>query len=158
MLVPIFAGQNLIDAISLGRGIAGELGAEETSLMRGVSGRSPPADVGVAVVQLTDQLADEIGEIVAVIHERNQRGILVAHRFPIDAVHVRRVKEIAHVPPGFVVDLVPLGVAIELHVEAGELQLVVLGLELVLGQIDDGVILLDLDQHLLAVGSDLDSC
>ena len=31
--------------------------------------------------------------------------------------------------------------------------LVVLGLDLVLGQVDDGVILVDLDQHLLAVGA-----
>ena len=109
----------------------------------------------MAVVQLTNHLADEIGEIVAVIHEWDQRGVLVTHGLPIDAVHVRRVEEIAHVPPGLVVDLVPLGVAIELHVEPGELQLVILGLELVLGEIDDGVILLDLDQHLLAVGGDL---
>ncbi len=51
--------------------------------------------------------------------------------------------------------------AIELHVEAFELELeilprlLVLQLELVFRQVDDGVILVDLDQHLLAVGRDL---
>ena len=51
--------------------------------------------------------------------------------------------------------------AIEPHVEAFELELVILAgllvlcLDLVFGQIDDGVILVDLDQHLLAVARDL---
>ncbi len=77
----------------------------------------------MAVVQFADELADEVGEIVAVIHERDERGVLVAHRFPIDAVHVRRVEEIAHLPPALEVDLVPLGVAIEPHVEPSSLSL-----------------------------------
>src|SRR5438105_2482622 len=109
----------------------------------------------MAVVQLTDQLANEVGEIVAMIHKGDERGVLVPHRFPVDSVHVRRIEEVAHVAPGFVIDLGPFRVAIELHVESTEFQLVILGFELVLRQIDDGVILLDLDQHLLAVSGDL---
>ena len=72
-----------------------------------------------------------------------------------------RVKEIAHLPPALEVDLVPLSVAIELHVQSLEFELVilaglfVLGLDLVFGQIDHGVILVDLDQHLFAVARDL---
>ena len=120
MLVPVFARQDAIDAISFGRRVARELGAEQTELDPRRFRPFAATDVGVAVVQLTDQLADEIGEIVAMIHERQQRGIFVAHRFPIDAVHVRRVEEVAHLPPAFVVDLIPLGVSIELHVEPGQ--------------------------------------
>ena len=44
---------------------------------------------------------------------------------------------------------------IELHVEALDLVLVILRFDLVLGQIDDGVIFLDFDQYLLAVECDL---
>ena len=77
------------------------------------------------------------------VHERNERGVFTPHRFPIDAIHRRRVEEIAHVPPAFEIDLVPLGVAVELHVQAFDLVLVVLGLDLVLRQIDDRVILFD---------------
>ena len=116
-LLPIFAGQDAIDAISFCRRIARKLRAEQAKLDARRLRSLAAADVGVTVVQLADQLADEISEIVAMIHERQQRGVLVAHRFPIDAVHVRRVEEVAHLPPGFEVDLLPLGVAIELHVE-----------------------------------------
>ena len=115
----------------------------------------------MAAVQFADEFTNQIGEIVSVIYERNERGVFVAHGFPINAVHVRRVKEIAHLPPALEVNLVPFGVAIEPHVEAFELELVILAgllvlcLDLVFGQIDDGVILVDLDQHLLAVARDL---
>ena len=77
----------------------------------------------MAVVQFADELAYEIGEIVAMIHERHQRGILIMHRLPIDAVHVGRVKEVAHLPPGFVVDLGPLRVPVEFHVEVLQLEM-----------------------------------
>ena len=89
------------------------------------------------------------------IHEREQRSVFVAHRLPIDAVHRRRKEEIAHLPPAFEVDLVPLGMSIQLHVESLDLVLVILGLELVFWQIDDGVIFFDLHQHLFAVERDL---
>src|SRR5204862_241412 len=49
-------------------------------------------------------------------------------------------------------DLVPLRVFIQLHVEPGELQLMVFGLKLVFGQVDDGVVFFNFDQHSLAVG------
>ena len=51
--------------------------------------------------------------------------------------------------------------AIELHVKAFELEFVILasllvfGLQFVLRQIDDGVIFLNFDQHLLAISADL---
>src|SRR5256886_1887628 len=86
------------------------------------------------------------------IYERKDGGVLVAHPFPIDPIHVWRVKEVAHLPPAFEVDLVPLRVFIELHVEPGQLQLVIFGLKFVLGQIDNGVVLFNFDQHPLAIG------
>ena len=68
---------------------------------------------------------------------------------------VRRIEEVAHLPPGFVVDLFPLGAPIGYHVEATQLEFVILGLELVLGQVDDRIIFVDLHQHLLAIEADL---
>ena len=89
------------------------------------------------------------------VHERNKRGIFVAHRFPIDAVHRRRVEKIAHVPPAFEIDLVPLRVTVELHVQPFDFVLVVLGLDLVFRQVNDRVILFDFYQHLFSVERDL---
>ena len=115
----------------------------------------------MTVVQFTDQFAQQIGEIVTMIYERKKRRVLIAHGLPVDAIHCRRKEKVAHLSPGFEVDLVPLGVAIELHVKAFELELIILagllvfGLELVFRQIDDGVVFLDFDQHLLAISADL---
>src|SRR4030095_5865228 len=89
------------------------------------------------------------------IHKRQQRRVLVAHGLPIDAVHRWREKEIAHLPPAFEVDLAPLRTAIQLHVESLDLVLVILGLDLILGDVDDGVVLFDLHQHLFSVERDL---
>ena len=72
----------------------------------------------MAVIQFRDQFAKQIGEIVAMIHERHERGVFVAHGLPIDAVHVRRVEEVTHLAPAFVVHLCPLRAPVELHVEA----------------------------------------
>ena len=85
------------------------------------------------------------------IHKRQKRRVLVAHRLPVDAVHGRREEEVAHLPPAFEVDLAPLGTTIQLHVEAFDLVLVILGLDFILGDIDDGVILFNLHQHLFSV-------
>src|SRR5437763_1865406 len=74
------------------------------------------------------------------IHERQQSGVFVTQCFPIDAVHRGRKEKIAHLPPAFEVDLVPLGMPIQLCVEILDLVLVVFGLELVLWHIDNGVI------------------
>ena len=111
----------------------------------------------MTIVQFANQFANEIGEIVAMIYEWKQRRILVPLGLPIDAVHGGRVEEIAHLPPGLKIDLAPLGMVIELHVETFQFELVVLPsllvlrLDFVFRQIDDGVVLLDFDQHLFAI-------
>ncbi len=89
------------------------------------------------------------------IHKRQQRGVLVAHRFPIDAVHCGRVKEVAHLPPAFEIDLAPFGVAIQLHVKMFNLVLVILGFELVLWHVDDEVVLVHFQEHFFAVEGDV---
>ena len=89
------------------------------------------------------------------IHEWQQRRVFVAHGLPIDAVHRRREEEVAHLPPALEVDLAPLRAAIQLHVESLDLVLVILGLDLIFGNVDDGVVLFDLHQHLFPVGRDL---
>src|SRR3954462_1634041 len=106
-------------------------------------------------VEFADQFAHQIGEIVAMVNKWHQLPILLTNRFPIEPVHVRRVEEVAHVAPGFVVDLGPLRVPIDHRIERTDFDPVILRIDLVLWQIDHGVILIDLDQHLLAVVRDL---
>ncbi len=89
------------------------------------------------------------------IHIRQERGILVAHYLPIDAVHVRRVKEVAHLAPGFVINLLPFHAPVGHDVEAFQLELVILRFELLLWQVDDRVLLFDLHQHLFPIKADL---
>ena len=155
VLVPVFARQNVVDPVSACGRVAGEFRAQQTELHPGSVGPLAAADVSVAAVQFTDQFAEQISEIVAVVHERHEHGVFIAHRFPVDAVHRRRIEEIPHVPPAFEIDLVPLGVPVELQVEAFDLVLVVLGFDLVLGQIDDRVIFFDFYEHLFPIECDL---
>ena len=154
-LVPIFARQNPIDAIGAAGRIARKLGAEKAELDSRRFRSFSTANVSMAIVQFTDQLADEVGEIVAMIHEGKERGILVVHRFPIDAVHGRGIEEVTHLPPRFVVDLLPLGTAIELHIEACRSAYDPWFRVLSLGRSMIGVILVDFHQHLLSVETDL---
>ena len=77
-----------------------------------------------------------------------------AHRRPVHAVHVRRVEEVAHLPPRLVEDLPPLGVPVQRDLHVGEVE-EVLGLRLARRRVDDGVAVALADQHLLAVGRDL---
>ena len=43
---------------------------------------------------------------------RHERFVLLAHRLPVHAVHGRIVEEIAHLPPAFLEDLLPLPMVI----------------------------------------------
>src|SRR5207248_6342683 len=99
---------------------------------RGI-GTFATSDIGMTVVQFTDQFAEQIGEIIAMIYERNKGRVLIAHGFPIDPVHGWGKEKVPHLPPSLEVDLVPLGVAIELHVKAFELEFVILASLLVFG-------------------------
>ena len=80
----------------------------------------------MTVIQFTNQFADQIGQIVAVIHEWEEGGVLVPLSLPIDAVHDGRIKEVAHLAPGLEVDLVPFGPSIELHIETFEFKFIIL--------------------------------
>ena len=42
------------------------------------------------------------------VYKGEQRGVFIAHGFPIDAIHCGRKEEIAHLPPAFEIDLAPL--------------------------------------------------
>src|SRR5260370_27415203 len=106
VFIPIFAGQNVIDLVSRRRWIARKFGAEQTKFHTWRVRPLATGDISVTAVQFTDQLAEQVGEIVSMIHERDKRCVFVAHRFPIDAVHGWGEKEIAHVPPAFEIDLV----------------------------------------------------
>jgi hypothetical protein len=58
-------------------------------------------------------------------------------------------------PPALEVDLAPFRTPIQLCVESLDLVFVVLGLDLIFGDVDDGVVLFDLHQHLFSVEGDL---
>ena len=89
LLVPIFSRQNAVDAIRARGRVARDLGPEQAKLDSRRVRPFAAGYIGVAVVQFANHFAEQISEIVTVIHERKERGIFVAHRFPIDAVHRR---------------------------------------------------------------------
>src|SRR5882724_3144063 len=122
MLVPVFTWQNPLDAIGARGRVARKFGTEEAKLDSGCLWAFAAADIGVTVVQFTNQFADQIGEIVAVIHEWEERGVLVPLSLPIDAVHDGRIEEVAHLSPGLEVNLSPFGPSIEMHVETFEFE------------------------------------
>ena len=139
--LPVFTGENFVDAVGAAGGITGEFGAEEAGFdARGLDAVAA-ADVGVADVQLGDHLADEIRKVVARGDGGEERGVFGALGGPVDAVHVGRVKEVAHLAPALVENLRPLGGAVEADLKAGEVEFGV-GLELNLGgrQVDEGVV------------------
>ena len=57
--------------------------------------------------------------------------------------------------PALEVDLPPFGATIQLHVETFDFVLVILGLDFILRNVNDRVVLFDLHQHLFAVERDL---
>ena len=80
------------------------------------------AHVGVRVREFANHLAQDVGQAVAVGDRRQQLGILVAHLFPVHAVHGRGVEVVALLPPDLVEHLFPLGWRIDLRLHAGQVE------------------------------------
>ena len=74
--------------------------------------------VCVTNVDFTNQLANEVVHIVAVGAIGQQFSVFLLHSEPIHAVHVGRIEEVAHLAPGLVVNLCPLGAQLDpfLHI------------------------------------------
>jgi hypothetical protein len=67
-------------------------------------------------------LAQQEVEIAAVRDPGQQGGVALAHRRPVDAVHVLVVEPVTADAPGLVVHLAPLGLGVELHAQAGKIE------------------------------------
>ena len=76
-------------------------------------------DVGVADVQFADHLADEVGQVVAVLDVGEHHRIFVVDGVPVYAVHVLHVEVVAGHAPAFVEDLFPFGRVVDEHVHFG---------------------------------------
>ncbi len=152
--VPSRAFENLLDLVILGFVVALKFGAEQAGMDARRGGIIAAADVGMAHVQLANHFTDDVGEVGPMIDVGDQRFVLVVNRLPIDPVHARVEEEVAHLPPAFVVDLLPFLAAIELHVHPGYVQRFT-DADRTSGQINDGVLALHGDKHLLLIGGDL---
>jgi hypothetical protein len=73
---------------------------------------------------------------------------------PIDAVQARVVEEVAHLPPALAEHLLPLGFPVEVHLQPGQVQRLADG-DGGFRQVDDRVLAVLRDQHLLPVGENL---
>ena len=114
--MPILTREDVGDPVTIPSRF--ELGTQEchlhplhTGLLRGGVG------VGMAHVQLSDELGDHIVQIGTVGYMGHQRLVAVIHCRPIHAVHSRIVEPIPHQNPSIVVDLGPfhLGIDVEVH-------------------------------------------
>ena len=105
-------------------------------------------------VQLRNHLADDVGQVGAVRDVFDQRLVLLPDRGPIDAVQARVVKEVAHLPPALAEHLLPLGLAVEVHLQPRDVQRLA-ERDGRAGQVDDRVLAVLRDEHLLPVGGNL---
>ncbi len=78
----------------------------------GVNGNIAAGIVGVSHVEFGDHFADDIAYILARRAAFQHFGVLVMHVFPVQAVHVRVVEEVALDTPRFVEKLLPFGAGI----------------------------------------------
>ena len=112
------------------------------------------AVIGVRRVQFADELADQKIDVPARHRAFEHLAVAFAHRFPVHAVHVGVVEEIALEAVHIAEDLAPLGARIHrrLHFRRhhGFLEL------LSRLDVEDGVFPLADDEHLLAVGRSLE--
>ena len=84
-----------------------QFGAEQTHLEALRSDVVATVDVGVATSEFANHSADNIGQIDAIFHIRQQHGIFVVYGFPVNAVHIFEIEAIAESAPCLVVDLRP---------------------------------------------------
>ena len=73
--------------------------------------------VGVADVELGDELREDVGQVGAVSDVLEPGAVLLPQGLPVIAVHVLHVEEVAEAPPGLVIDLAPLLGGDAVHVE-----------------------------------------
>jgi len=63
-------------------------------------------------------------KIRTMTHKRDERRVFLPDFCPIHAVHIRVVEEVAHLPPGSVVDLFPLRSLVHIDLQVRQVQLV----------------------------------
>ena len=84
-----------------------EVRAEETHVRGPFAVDIAAADAVVPDLQLADHLDQQFVQVLAALHELEQRLVARAHRAPVEAMHVRVVEVLLLHAPGLVEDLVP---------------------------------------------------
>src|SRR5262249_54478749 len=95
----------------------------------------PAAHAVVSDRKLAAHPLDDAVQIAASSKMRQERSVLIALRFPIDAVHVGRVEVVAVDSPRFVEYLRPLGAGVDANLDVVDVELA--GSRLRLGRYGD---------------------
>jgi len=109
------------------------------------------ADAIVAGLQLGNHLDHQRIEVLAPADMLDQRPVFGIHRIPVRAVQLIGVEVLLLHAPAFIEDLGPLGARLDVEPQARGVER--LGLEILL-DLGYGQILVRLQQHMLAAGSD----
>ena len=89
------------------------------------------AHIGMANVDFTNQLTNEVIDIVAIGAIRQQFAIFFFHRRPVHTVHIGRIEEVTHLAPSLVVDLRPLSAQIDPFLHIAEVNTVATALRII---------------------------
>jgi len=103
---------------------------------------------------LAEHFFHEIGEVGAGAEFVDVRGVLLFCGGDVETMEVRIVEEFALDAPGFAVDLLPLGLGIDVKTHVGHLEHALVGLDVFVRCGDEPLVAGQLHQHLFAIGGD----
>src|SRR5690554_8179495 len=107
--------------------------------------------VGVTRIELANHFANDVVEVGPVLYVGYQLLVFFVNTLPVDPMHIVHIKEVAHLSPGLVVDLLPfLGISY-LYLHAAQIHGFV-DLNAARRQIHYGPFLVFTDQHFIAFG------
>ena len=137
------------------RSIAAEPCPEQSQLDFFRFGAIASADIGMAYADLADHFTQDVCEVVTVVYVWQKGFVLFLNIVPVQALHVGCIEEILHLPPCFMIDLVPFRFQVnhQLHIrKIGP----VLNLDFAaFRKVDHSVLTLGHDQHFLQIGRDI---
>ena len=116
LLVPVGTLENLLYTESTRLFVLAELSPQQAGSDTGHSGFLTAGDIGMADVEFSYHLADEIGEVITVLGVGHHLAILLADMIPINAMHILHIEAVTGDAPALVENLLPLGLMVDIHI------------------------------------------